>query len=69
MGHQDDPSTGKLPYEDRLEEWASKNLMKFNKKCKIMHLGTHNLGVQHRLGSTWLEGSSVERDLGVRWDR
>ena len=27
---------------DRLEEWANKNLMKFNKeKCKIMHLGKH----------------------------
>ena len=51
---------------DRLEEWASKNHMKFNKdKCKIMHLGKYNPGVQHRLGSTWLESSSVGRDLGV----
>ena len=39
--------------------------MKFNKdKCKVMHLGKHNPGVQHRLGSTWLGSSSVERDLG-----
>ena len=30
---------------DRLEEWASKNLMKCNKdKCKVMHLGKHNPG-------------------------
>ena len=44
--------------------------MKFNKeKCKIMHLGKHNPGVQHRLGSTWLESSSVEKDLGVLVDR
>ena len=50
-----------------MEEWASKNLMK--EKCKIMHLGKHNPGVQHRLGSTWLESSSVERDLGVLVDR
>ena len=49
---------------DRLEEWANKNLMKFNEKCKVLHLGKHNPGVQHRLGSTWLESSSVERDLG-----
>ncbi|GAB0204286.1 mitochondrial enolase superfamily member 1 [Grus japonensis] len=54
---------------DRLEEWANKNLMKFNKdKCKVLHLGKHNPGVQHRLGSTWLESSSVERDLGVLVD-
>ena len=35
---------------DRLEEWANKNLMKLNRdKCKAMHLGKHNAGVQHRL--------------------
>ncbi|GAB0181394.1 mitochondrial enolase superfamily member 1 [Grus japonensis] len=54
---------------DRLEEWANKNLMKFNKsKCEILHMGKHNPGVQHRLGSTWLGSSSVERDLGVLAD-
>ncbi|XP_074934654.1 uncharacterized protein LOC142050170 [Phalacrocorax aristotelis] len=55
---------------DRLEEWASKNLMKFNKdKYEVLHLGKYNPGVQHRLGPTWLESSSVERDLGVLVDR
>ena len=55
---------------DRPEERASKNLMKLNKdRHKIMHLGKHNPGVQYRLGSTWLESSSVERDLGVLVDR
>ena len=50
---------------DELEEWANKN-MKFNKnKCKVLHLGKHNPGVQDRLGSTRLRSSSVERDLGV----
>ncbi|GAB0180769.1 mitochondrial enolase superfamily member 1 [Grus japonensis] len=54
---------------DRLEEWANKNLMKFNKyKCKVLHLGRHNPGVQHRLGSTWLGSNSVEGDLGVLVD-
>ncbi|GAB0204198.1 hypothetical protein GRJ2_002885400 [Grus japonensis] len=52
-----------------MEEWANKNLMNFRKyNCKVLHLGKHNPGVQHRLGSTWLENSSVERDLGVLVD-
>ena len=39
---------------------------KFNKgKHKVLHLGKRNPGVQHRLGSTQLGSSSVERDLGV----
>ncbi|KAK4829417.1 LOW QUALITY PROTEIN: hypothetical protein QYF61_003981 [Mycteria americana] len=54
---------------DRLEEWANKNLMQFNKdKGKVLHLGKHNPGVQHRLGSTQLGSSSVERDPGVLVD-
>ena len=45
---------------DRLEERANKNLMKFNRdKCKVLHVGKHTPGVQHRLGSTWLGNSSV----------
>ncbi|GAB0196100.1 mitochondrial enolase superfamily member 1 [Grus japonensis] len=44
---------------DRLEEWANRNLMKFNKdKCKVLHLGKHNLG-----------GRAVETDLGVLADK
>ncbi|GAB0189355.1 hypothetical protein GRJ2_001400800 [Grus japonensis] len=54
---------------DRLEEWSNKSLIKFNKEeCKVLHHGKHNPEVQHRLGSTWLESSSVERDLGVLLD-
>ncbi|KAK4832113.1 LOW QUALITY PROTEIN: hypothetical protein QYF61_020740 [Mycteria americana] len=54
---------------DRLEEWANKNLMQFNKdKGKVLHLGKHNPGVQHRLGPTQLGSSSVERDPGVLVD-
>lgn len=44
---------------DRLEEWANKNVRKFSKgKCKVLHLGMHNPGVQHKLGSTCLGTSS-----------
>ncbi|KAK4825715.1 LOW QUALITY PROTEIN: hypothetical protein QYF61_002133 [Mycteria americana] len=54
---------------DRLEEWAKKNLMKFNKdKCKVLHLEKQNPELQHRLGSIWLGSSSVERDLAVLVD-
>ncbi|GAB0204703.1 hypothetical protein GRJ2_002935900 [Grus japonensis] len=43
--------------------------MKFNKdKCKVLHLEKHNPGVQHRLGSTWLESTSMEWELGVLVD-
>jgi len=37
-------------------------------KRKVLHLGKHNPGVHHRLGSTWLGKSSVERYLGVLVD-
>lgn len=44
--------------------------MKFNKdKCKVLQLGKHNPGVQHKLGSTWLGSSSVEGGSGVLVDR
>ncbi|PKU45559.1 rna-directed dna polymerase from mobile element jockey- hypothetical protein [Limosa lapponica baueri] len=50
----------------RLEEWTS---MKFNKdKCKVLGLVKYNAGMQHRLGSTWLGSSSIERDLWVLVD-
>ncbi|GAB0184817.1 mitochondrial enolase superfamily member 1 [Grus japonensis] len=54
---------------DRLEEWANKNLMNFNKdKCKVLHLAKHNPRVHHRLGYTQLGSNSVERDLVVLVD-
>ncbi|KAK4826414.1 LOW QUALITY PROTEIN: hypothetical protein QYF61_008947, partial [Mycteria americana] len=57
-----DTSAGRATLQedlDRLEEWADKNLMKFNQdKCKVLHLGKHNPGVQHKLGSTWLGSKS-----------
>ena len=43
--------------------------MKFNNcKCRILHLETHNLMHQYRLGVHLLEGSSAEKDLRVLVD-
>lgn len=54
---------------DRLEQWANENMMKFNKgKYKVLCLEKHNPRLQHSLGSTCLESSSMERDLGILMD-
>lgn len=46
-----------LPYRNfnKLEKWVNRNFMKFNKKCKVFHLGRNNPRSEHFLGSTQLE--------------
>ncbi|PKU44546.1 pol- hypothetical protein [Limosa lapponica baueri] len=54
---------------DRLESWARKNLMRFNReKCKVLHLGKKNVRHQYRLSVDLLEPTSEEKDLGVLVD-
>ncbi|GAB0177087.1 mitochondrial enolase superfamily member 1 [Grus japonensis] len=73
LGGEVDTSEGRAILQrdlDRLEEWASKNYMKFNKdKCKVLHLGQHNQRAQYRLGSVWLGSSLVKMDLDILVDK
>ena len=54
---------------DRLEGWARRNLLRFNKtKCRVLHLGKNNCMHQYMLEDDLLERSSAEEELGVLVD-
>ena len=43
---------------NKLENWAERNLMRFNKgKLKVLHPGRNNARHQYMLGADWLESS------------
>ncbi|GAB0178073.1 mitochondrial enolase superfamily member 1 [Grus japonensis] len=50
---------------DRLDKWAERNSMKFNKRmCKVLHLERNNHMQEYMLEATHLESSSAEKALG-----
>ncbi|KAK4806607.1 hypothetical protein QYF61_013862 [Mycteria americana] len=54
---------------DRLEKWADRNLMKFNKgNCQVLPLGRNNPMHQPMLGVSQLERSLAEKALGLLVD-
>ncbi|CAM4598918.1 unnamed protein product [Lepidochelys kempii] len=54
---------------DKLEDWAKRNLMRFNKdKCRVLHLGRKNPMYCYRLGTDWLSSRSAEKDVGITVD-
>ena len=53
---------------DRLESWAGRNQMRFNKsKCRILHLGRSNQTHQYKLGVTCWRGALWKRTWGSWW--
>jgi len=51
---------------DILTQWAQTWQMKFNvEKCKVMHLGCHNVNSDYYMNGQLLQKTKAERDLGI----
>ncbi|CAM4373646.1 unnamed protein product [Caretta caretta] len=51
---------------DKLEDWAKRNLIRFNKdKCRVLHLGRKNPMHHYRRETEWLGSSSVENCVHI----
>ena len=56
-----------LQYDiDKLVKWSEKWQMLFNfGKCKCLHTGSGNMGMNYAMGGTILSKTGKEKDLGV----
>ncbi|KAK4828882.1 hypothetical protein QYF61_001440 [Mycteria americana] len=52
---------------NRLEEWANRNVMQFNKKSKVLHLGRSNPMHQYMLGPPSWKAALQKRTWGSWW--
>ena len=47
-------------------EWSQKWFVEFNiKKCLVMHFGSNNQCFKYKMGSTDLDSTKNEKDLGI----
>ena len=52
-----------------LNRWANTWLMSFNlSKCKVLHLGRANPGLEYTMSGAMLDSTPLEKDLGVLVD-
>lgn len=49
----------------RLGKWADRNLVEFEKKCRVLQLGRKNPMQQYVLGAVTLESSLAQKELQV----
>ena len=55
---------------DSFVQWAQDWCMQFNiEKCKVMHVGNHNIQFPYKMDGILLEKCEVEKDLGVHISR
>ena len=54
---------------DMLADWLETWQLKFNaSKCKVLHIGQHDINYEYYLGNSKLEITTIEKDLGVIMD-
>lgn len=53
---------------DRLEKWADRNPMKFNRNCRVLQLGRNSPRYHYPLGAEQRKSNFAEKDVGALVD-